>query len=292
VQARGAAAAWRGGWRKACLPRIPRLPDSQKRCPTAFQLFPNAREVVLVASDWETRTIRRVEVAGVFRPPSAPGDAAAARAALAGVTRLEVLGDCNERAQLAAALAHLPGLRAASLVCGVEVQPLEAPPGEAPPGEAPPLEADELGADDLSDAFGELGHFGHFVDECDDLGVDLVAVLAGCPSIESLEWEVEGKASTGALGLRGRGASGALMDFGRGIQGQLLVAPTVLGRSALVLWKLCGGATGLRRACTCSRPRPLAYGQLPPGLPPITAALLTHPSLPPPRCKQDFFAAV
>jgi hypothetical protein len=161
---------------------------------------------VLVASEWEAGTIHRVEVAGVFRLPSAPADAAAARAALAGVTRLEVRGRRVERAQLAAALAHLPGLRALSLVCAFEV--------------GPPREADVLGADELmSDDDDELAGY---VDEYDDLGIDLVAALARCPSIESLEWEIDGRKPTGALGSGAGegGASDALMGGGRrGLKG-------------------------------------------------------------------------
>jgi hypothetical protein len=149
-----------------------------------------------MAADYDRRVkgpsvFRRVEVAGVFRPPSAPGDAAAARAALTGVTRLELRGRFNECAQLAAALAHLPGLRAASLVCGVEVQP---------PREAPPREADEIGAGELSDDDDELGGY---VGEYGQLGIDLAAMLAGCPSIESLEWDIEGSKPAGALGSQG-----------------------------------------------------------------------------------------
>jgi hypothetical protein len=128
-----------------------------------------------VHSECERRTVQRVEVAEVFRPPSAPADAAAAHAALAGVTRFQIRGCCLGRGQLAAALAHLPGLRAASLVCGFEVEP--------------PREADELA--------------GSAVDEHDKLGNDAVAALAGCPSIGSLEWVVDGKHPTGASGIMG-----------------------------------------------------------------------------------------
>jgi hypothetical protein len=60
----------------------------------------------------------RLDVPGVFRLPSAPAKEAAARAALAGVTRLGMLGDMLDPSQLAAALLHLPGLRAVSLACG------------------------------------------------------------------------------------------------------------------------------------------------------------------------------
>jgi hypothetical protein len=163
----------------------------------------------LVVSEW-IGAVQRVEVADVFRPPTAPADAAAARAALAGVTRLEIRGHHNEPEQLAAALAHLPRLRAAALACDFEV---------GPPREAPPRGADELGADELSDDADELGHF---ADEYDDLGADLVAVLAGCPSIESLDWEVTGRKPTGALGVPGGG--GGRSD-GRGPRG-LRVTPS------------------------------------------------------------------
>jgi hypothetical protein len=96
-------------------------PTPQKRCPTAFQLFPNAREVVLVApkDDNVCGATRPIDVPRVFRLPSAPADAAAARAALAGVTRLELRGERFDQAQLAAALLQLPGLRA--VVCGCEM---------------------------------------------------------------------------------------------------------------------------------------------------------------------------
>jgi hypothetical protein len=189
---RGRGGAWRGvGCRRPAAPprappnaspALPR-PPSQKRCPTAFQLFPNARTIVLtpcdlVESTGATRRVveddsaeedsprsslpggladadgtwRRVHIPALFRPPSAPADAAAARAALAGVTRLEVCG-VLEPAQLADALRHLPGLRAVALRCGCVIV--------------------------------QIG--GH-----NELAEDLVAALAGCPGIESLEWRVDG----------------------------------------------------------------------------------------------------
>jgi hypothetical protein len=120
----------------------PPHPCSQERRPTPFQLFPNAREVVLKACD---------EVLGIFRLPNTPADAAAARAALAGVTRLEASDGLLEPAQLAAALLHLPGLRAVSLT------------------------GTDCDAGWRADAFGR----------------DLVVALAGCPRLESLEWSLE-----------------------------------------------------------------------------------------------------
>jgi hypothetical protein len=274
--------------RKASL-AFPRRPDSQKRCPTAFQLFPNAREVMLVASDvhYQSRTIRRVEVAGIFRPPSSPADAAAASAALAGVTRLEIRGRRVERQQLAAALAHLPGLRAASLVCAFEV--------------GPPREADELAggaADELmSDDSDELGGF---ADEYDDLGVDLVAMLAVCPLIESLHWEIERRKPTGALGPRGRGGIGRSDGWGaEGSQGPPLFDPMVLGRSAVMLCfvgeQVWGGACARMQQASPAR----VCASVSTGLPPITATL-TAPLNPqvqasllcrrlrgsPPRCRR------
>jgi hypothetical protein len=122
-------------------PPNPLLP--QKSCPTSFQLFPNVRDVVLVPSqrlrlaggavEVEAATDEpdsnpeaapqqvEVDVLAVFLLPDAPANAAAARAALAGVTRLAVRGGVVESAALAAALASLPGLRAVSLLdceCG------------------------------------------------------------------------------------------------------------------------------------------------------------------------------
>jgi hypothetical protein len=102
-----------------------------------------------------------LEVPALFRLPGAPADAAAARAALAGVTRLEAPDGLLEPAQLAAALLHLPGLRDLSLTC-----------------------------DDC--AIGERGAAA--------LGSDLVAVLAACPGLESLEWDLEGWCPEGASG--------------------------------------------------------------------------------------------
>jgi hypothetical protein len=152
------------------LARSPFSPPSQKRCPTAFHLFPNAREVALTLSDKElflANTIRRVDVLRLVRLPSAPADKAAARAALAGVTRLEVHGVFNERAQLEAALRHLPGLREVALMgCGSAIE---------------------------------------HPDEADELSEALVAALAWRPSIESLEWEVYGWLR---MGLAGEGAQG------------------------------------------------------------------------------------
>jgi hypothetical protein len=145
----------------------------QKRWPTSFQLFPNAREVVLDPS-------QRLRLAGggvveeayapevplryadvldvVFRLPSAPAEAAAARAALAGVTRLEVQGGALDPRQLPAALLHLPGLRAVSLKCGNVVQ-------------------DEQ--------------------EAKYLGMYLACTLCTCQSLESLEWRVAWRQPTG-----------------------------------------------------------------------------------------------
>jgi hypothetical protein len=129
------------------------------------------REVVLTLYNVHVSkgTIRRVDVAGIFRPPAAPADAAAAAAALAGVTHLEIRGRDVERGDLAAALLHLPGLREVSLSFASEVG------GER---------------------------------EADELGADLVAALAACPSIESLKWEVTGWLPSGALGPRGGRAWG------------------------------------------------------------------------------------
>jgi hypothetical protein len=107
-----------------------------------------------------------VHVPGVFCLPSALADAAAARAVLAGVTRLEMRGRLDECAQLAAALRHLPGLRAVSLTgnCVIKQQR-----------------------------------------DVDGLGEDFVATLAGCPAIDSLEWKFYGWSSAlGASGARCR----------------------------------------------------------------------------------------
>jgi hypothetical protein len=109
-------------------------------------------------------------VPDVFRLPRAPIDAAAARAALAGVTRLEVRGYL-ERAQLTAALLHLPGLRAVSLLCDCELRQ----PGEA-----------------------------------DEIGDDLVATLAACPALESLQWQVDGCMPEGAFRSEGRAGDAEL----------------------------------------------------------------------------------
>jgi hypothetical protein len=126
--------------------------------------------------DASTGSIRRADVPALFRPPAAPAaDAAAARAALAGVTRLEVRGYA-ERKQLAAALLHLPGLRAASLVCACEA-----------------------------------GAF-----DSDEARAHLVAALARCPMLESLEWRAGGFLSRGAQGSGGAGAPGAARARGRG----------------------------------------------------------------------------
>jgi hypothetical protein len=147
---------------RPCTPPCP-----QKGCPTSFQMFPNAREIELQPRDKvhpkEGESLElRLDVPGLFRPPGAPADAAAARAALAGVTRLEVLSDTLEPAELAAALLHLPGLRAVSL-----------------------LACDEL----------EVGERG-----VDAFGSDLLAALAGCPRLESLEWDLAGWLKKGAPG--------------------------------------------------------------------------------------------
>jgi hypothetical protein len=137
-------------------------PSPQKRCPTAFHLFPNAREVVLealvrphlaggvaAASSLEA-PMQRVEVLDALRLPVAPAEAAAARAALAGVTRLEVCNGHLERTMLAAALLCLPGLREVSLLdCVLWWE-------------------------------GELR-------TVDQAGSDLVAALSWCPRLESLE---------------------------------------------------------------------------------------------------------
>jgi hypothetical protein len=143
-------------------------PQTQKRQPTSFQLFPNARELVLRASDRvyntrrlplsdDARSVRlSLDVRGVFRLPGTPAEAEAARAALAGVTRLEVSGGVLGPGQLAAALPHLPGLRAVALTCDDDVM-------EREPGEQGCLE---------------------------DAESDLVAALAGCPRLESLEWDL------------------------------------------------------------------------------------------------------
>jgi hypothetical protein len=156
---------------------LPR-PLSQKRCPTAFQLFPNAREIVLRPCErTATRDRWRLEVADAFRLPSKPADAAAARAALAGVTRLEVRGGGVEHAHLAAALLHLPGLRAVTLSC-----------------EYWAVSQDELAASEDDSSSEDI-----------ELSADLVAVLAACPSIESLDWNVAGWVSGGAWGGRRTG---------------------------------------------------------------------------------------
>jgi hypothetical protein len=101
---------------------LPSPHPPQTARPTSFQLFPNAREVELQPREWvypegNLPFKLRLDVPAVFRLPEAPADAAAARAALAGVTRLEVLGGVLDPEQLAAVLLHLPGLRAVSLVC-------------------------------------------------------------------------------------------------------------------------------------------------------------------------------
>jgi hypothetical protein len=145
-------------------------PTPQKRRPTSFQLFPNAREVVLVPRQrlrtWSGGVVQvvdenemcappepavhRMDVPGLFRLPSSPADVAAARAVLAGVTRLDVRCAIIEPAQLSTALLCLRGLRAVSLLqCRSEM---------------------EQGAEEL--------------------GADLVAALAWCPQLESLEWDV------------------------------------------------------------------------------------------------------
>jgi hypothetical protein len=139
-------------------------PPTQKRRPTSFQLFPNAREVVL--QPWDSVYPKKgesvelhLQVLGVFRLPGAPADAAAARAALAGVTRLEMAKGVLDPTGLAAALLHLPRLRAVSLLCA---------------------DCSECGSDAV--------------------GADLVAALAGCPRLESLEWDLQGRSATGAPG--------------------------------------------------------------------------------------------
>jgi hypothetical protein len=189
-------------------------PSPQKRCPTAFQLFPNAREVVLVAADWDHRrdAVRRVDVLDVFRPPSAPADAAAARAALAGVTRLEMTrGRRVKRVQLADALMHLPGLREVSLACEFKPKHPRGPEG---------------------------------------LAEGLVATLAWRPSLESLEWDVTAGGPAGALGSRGGRRS--LGQAGpRGPREPLVARQRAFGRNALMPWALCGvsGLGCMSREC-------------------------------------------
>jgi hypothetical protein len=140
----------------------------QKRQPTSFQLFPNAREIVI--EGWDKLDLDRSEqsllVPGIFRLPGAPDEAAAARAALAGVTRLEMLHFVPEPEDLAAALLLLPGLRAMELAC------------------------DGVG-------FGKRG--------AQAFGSDLLAALAGCSQLESLEWDLSGWNIEGASGSGGRG---------------------------------------------------------------------------------------
>jgi hypothetical protein len=136
---------------------------AQKRTPTSFQLFPNAREIVLRPyEEAPPGNALRLDVPGAFRLPDAPAEAAAARAALAGVTRLEVLDGLFRPGQLAAALLHLPGLRAVMLKC------------------------------QGSEEIGECG--------ADALALNLVAALAMCPRLESLEWNLTGWPPTGASG--------------------------------------------------------------------------------------------
>jgi hypothetical protein len=116
-----------------------------------------------------------LDVPRAFHLPRARADAAAARAALAGVTRLEVSGGEPDAAQLAAAVLRLPGLRAVSLVhdeCDVG----------------------ERGDDALYVGPGALGS-------------DLLDALAGCPRLESLEWDLRGWLSNGAPVLRCTGFS-------------------------------------------------------------------------------------
>jgi hypothetical protein len=145
--------------------RAPPPPPPQKDCPTAFQLFPNARDVVLVACDVEgaTHATRHLDVPDLFFPPSAPADAAAARAALAGVTRLEVRGPYVFCGQLEDALEHLPGLRAVTLAFSCESR-----------------------------------HPSEDGDRCDNL----VAALAARPSIESLHWTTHLAGASGSKGGR------------------------------------------------------------------------------------------
>jgi hypothetical protein len=160
-------------------PSPPRYP--QKRQPTSFQLFPNARELVLRMCELvypdgarSLASIRqlRLKVPRVFRLPGAPAEAAAARAALAGVTRLEVSGGVLDPAHLAAVLRRLPGLRALALACEDWCnEEREEEDGQAWP---------------------------------DALGLDLVAALAGCPRLESLEWDLT-VVYQGAWGLAVRG---------------------------------------------------------------------------------------
>jgi hypothetical protein len=184
--------------------RVPACrPPPQKRCPTAFQQFPNAREVVLASDAYASAgTIPRVEVLDVFRLPRAPADAAAARATLAGVTRLEVRSGL-ERVQLAAALLHLPGLRAVSLLCDCELgQPREV----------------------------------------DETGDDLVATLAGCPALESLEWEVDGwLPAAGAFGSRGKQRRTLGWAGPRGFKAPPYLAPRVLGVNSRAVGALLRG---------------------------------------------------
>jgi hypothetical protein len=110
-------------------------------------------------------TLQHVDVLDLLRLPGAPADVAAARAALAGVTRLEVRGGAIERSQLSAALLCLRGLRAVSLLA------CEWDGGQRPAGQP---------------------------------GSDAVAALAWCPRLESLEWDVRAQDPRGAYGSGAR----------------------------------------------------------------------------------------
>jgi hypothetical protein len=159
-----------------CAAPVPHaLSPPQKRRPTDLQLFPNAREVVLKAREVVSMTKARrfklrLAVLGVFRLPGAPADAAAARAALAGVTRLGLDG-LFKPSELAAAVLHLPGLRAVSLVCN----------------------GCGVGACGADRRYAQA-------DGADALASDLLAALAGCPRLESLEWDLQGWHPEGAAG--------------------------------------------------------------------------------------------
>jgi hypothetical protein len=134
-----------------------------------LQLSPNAREVALELFEAEpcTHASRRVDAPGASRLPAptrrSHADAAAARAALAAVTRLEVDGEHVKRAHLEAVLRRLPGLREVSLVCDCV-----------------------MGAWNAEKAAAYRG-----------------AALAGCPGLESLEWRMRGFFEPGEWGTRG-----------------------------------------------------------------------------------------
>jgi hypothetical protein len=158
----------RGGERRRCgdADTRPSPPSRQKRRPTSFQLFPNARELELMTLGYVYGEDGKpfemnLDLPRVFRLPAAPADAAAARAALAGLTRLALWGGMLDPGQLAAALLLLPGLRGLQLMC------------------------EEW----------EIGRRG-----ADALGSDLLAALAGCPRLESLDWDLKGWPFQGAPG--------------------------------------------------------------------------------------------